>query len=173
MGKDSRARVLPDTEAKAIGKMLRTSPRKLNLVAQSIRGKSAEAALNELTFSPKRIAKAVKKVLQSAIANAENNHDLDVDDLVVKEASVGKNLVMKRFHARARGRGARVERPFSQVTIIVEEKRETAPVEKPAPKKAKAEKSEGKASGKKPAAKKPAAKKPAAKKPAKTAKETA
>jgi large subunit ribosomal protein L22 len=173
MGKDSRARVLADTEAKAIGKMLRTSPRKLNLVAQSIRGKSAEAALNELTFSPKRIAKAVKKVLQSAIANAENNHDLDVDDLVVKEASVGKNLVMKRFHARARGRGARVERPFSQVTIIVEEKREAAPAEKPAPKKAKAEKSEGKASAKKPAAKKPAAKKAAAKKPAKTAKETA
>ena len=173
MGKDSRARVLADTEAKAIGRMLRTSPRKLNLVAQSIRGKSAEAALNELTFSPKRIAKAVKKVLQSAIANAENNHDLDVDDLVVKEASVGKNLVMKRFHARARGRGARVERPFSQVTIIVEEKREAAPAEKPAPKKAKAEKSEGKASAKKPAAKKPAAKKPAAKKPAKTAKETA
>jgi large subunit ribosomal protein L22 len=174
MGKDSRARVLEDTKAKAIGKMLRTSPRKLNLVAQSIRGKSAEAALNELTFSPKRIAKAVKKVLQSAIANAENNHDLDVDDLVVKEASVGKNLVMKRFHARARGRGARVERPFSQVTIVVEEKREAKPVEKPAPKaKAKAEKSEGKASAKKPAAKKPAAKKPAAKKPAKTAKETA
>jgi large subunit ribosomal protein L22 len=169
MGKDARARVLADTQAKAIGRMLRTSPRKLNLVAQSIRGKSAEAALNELTFSPKRIAKAVKKVLQSAIANAENNHDLDVDDLFVKEASVGKNLVMKRFHARARGRGARVERPFAQVTIVVEEKREAKPVEKPAPK-AKAEKSEGKA--KKPAAKS-AAKKPAAKKPAKTAKETA
>jgi large subunit ribosomal protein L22 len=169
MGKDARARVLADTEAKAIGRMLRTSPRKLNLVAKSIRGKSAEAALNELTFSPKRIAKAVKKVLQSAIANAENNHDLDVDDLVVKEASVGKNLVMKRFHARARGRGARVERPFAQVTIVVEERREAKPVEKPAPK-AKAEKSEGKA--KKPAAKS-AAKKPAAKKPAKTAKETA
>jgi large subunit ribosomal protein L22 len=163
MGKDARARVLADTEAKAIGRMLRTSPRKLNLVAQSIRGKSAEAALNELTFSPKRIAKAVKKVLQSAIANAENNHDLDVDDLFVKEASVGKNLVMKRFHARARGRGARVERPFAQVTIVVEEKRETKPVEKPAPK---SEKSEGKASGKKPAAKKTAAKKPAGKKPA-------
>jgi large subunit ribosomal protein L22 len=178
MGKDSRARVLADTEAKAIGRMLRTSPRKLNLVAQSIRGKSAEAALNELTFSPKRVAKAVKKVLQSAIANAENNHDLDVDDLVVKEASVGKNLVMKRFHARARGRGARVERPFAQVTIVVEEKREAKPVEKPKPAEKKAEKSEGKASAKKPAAKKPAAKKPAGKKPAaktsaKKAKETA
>jgi len=176
MGKDARARVLADTEAKAVGRMLRTSPRKLNLVAQSIRGKSAEAALNELTFSPKRIAKAVKKVLQSAIANAENNHDLDVDDLVVKEASVGKNLVMKRFHARARGRGARVERPFAQVTIVVEEKREAKPVEKPAPKAEKA--AGGKASSKKPAAKKtapkkPAGKKPAAKKSAGKAKETA
>jgi large subunit ribosomal protein L22 len=172
MGKDSRARVLEDTKAKAIGKMLRTSPRKLNLVAQSIRGKTAEQALNVLSFSPKRIAKAVKKVLQSAIANAENNHDLDVDDLVVSEASVGKNLVMKRFHARARGRGARVERPFSQVTIIVEEKREAKPVEKPKPaEKTKAAK--GETASKKPAAKKPAAKKPAAKKPAKTAKETA
>ena len=176
MGKDARARILADTQAKAIGRMLRTSPRKLNLVAQSIRGKSAEAALNELTFSPKRIAKAVKKVLQSAIANAENNHDLDVDDLVVKEASVGKNLVMKRFHARARGRGARVERPFAQVTIIVEEKREAKPAEKPAPKSKAETKSEAKKpAAKKPAAKKPAAKKPAAKKPAakKPAKETA
>src|SRR5277367_4992063 len=124
MGKDARARVLQDTQAKAIGKMLRTSPRKLNLVAQSIRGKTAEAALNELSFSPKRIAKAVKKVLQSAIANAENNHDLDVDDLIVSEASVGKNLVMKRFHARARGRGAGIQKPFAQITIVVEEKRE-------------------------------------------------
>src|SRR5580698_7935869 len=124
MGKESRARVLKDHQATAIGRNIRVSPRKLNLVAQTIRGKRVDRALNELSFSPKRIAKAVKKVLQSAIANAENNHDLDVDDLVVSEASVGKNLVMKRFHARARGRGARVERPFSQVTIIVEEKRE-------------------------------------------------
>jgi large subunit ribosomal protein L22 len=138
MGKDALPRMLEDTQAKAIGRMLRTSPRKLNLVAQSIRGKSAEAALNELTFSPKRIAKAVKKVLQSAIANAENNHDLDVDDLVVTEASVGKNLVMKRFHARARGRGARVERPFSQVTIVVEERREEKTDEKPKAKKKRA-----------------------------------
>lgn len=121
MGKKSRARVLPDTKALAIGRTIRTSPRKLNLVAQSIRGKTAEQALNELTFSPKRVAKDVKKVLQSAIANAENNHDLDVDELFVSEASVGKNLVLKRFHARARGRGARVEKPFSQVTIIVEQ----------------------------------------------------
>ncbi len=154
MGKVALPRALADTQAKAIGRMLRTSPRKLNLVAQSIRGKSAEQALNELTFSPKRIAKAVKKVLQSAIANAENNHDLDVDDLVVAEASVGKNLVMKRFHARARGRGARVERPFSQVTIVVEERREEKAAEKP-----KAEKKR--------------ARKPTATKPSNTAKETA
>jgi large subunit ribosomal protein L22 len=128
MGKKARARVLPENKAKAIGRSLRTSPRKLNLVAQSIRGKKAEAALNDLTFSPKRIAKDVKKVLQSAIANAENNHDLDVDDLVVSEASVGKNLVLKRFHARGRGRGARVEKPFAQVTIVVEQvKREESP----------------------------------------------
>src|ERR1700760_706381 len=126
MGKPARERVLPDSQAKAVGTMIRTSPRKLNLVAQTIRGKKAGAALNELTFSPKRVAKVVKKVLQSAIANAENNHDLDVDDLVVREASVGKNLVMKRFHARARGRGARIEKPFAQITIVVEERREEA-----------------------------------------------
>ena len=131
MGKESRPRDLADNQAKAIGRNIRISPRKLNLVAQSIRGRSAEAALATLTFSPKRIAQDVKKVLQSAIANAENNHDLDVDDLVVSEASVGRQLVMKRFHARARGRGARIEKPFSQITIVVEEKREE---EKPAAK---------------------------------------
>ena len=158
MGKESRARVLEDHQAKAVGRMMRTSPRKLNLVAQSIRGKRAEQALNELTFSPKRIAKQVKKVLQSAVANAENNHDLDVDDLVVSEASVGKNLVMKRFHARARGRGAKVEKFFSQITIVVEERHEEEPAKKET--KAKTET-------------KPVAKKPVAKKPAKTAKETA
>ncbi|HXJ01610.1 MAG TPA: 50S ribosomal protein L22 [Micropepsaceae bacterium] len=134
MGKPSRKRVLSETQAKAVGCNIRTSPRKLNLVAQSIRGKKAEAALAALTFSPKRVARVVKKVLESAIANAENNHDLDVDDLVVTEASVGKNLIMKRFHARARGRGARIEKPFSQVTIVVEEKQEEAKAE--APKKA-------------------------------------
>ena len=101
-------------------------------MAQSIRGQRAETALATLTFSPKRIARTVKKVLESAIANAENNHDLDVDSLVVSKASVGKNLTMKRFHARARGRGARIEKPFSQVTIVVEE-REAA--EKTPPKK--------------------------------------
>ena len=124
MGKKARVRVLPANKAQAIGRSMRTSPRKLNLVAQSIRGKKAEQALNELTFSPKRVARDVKKVLQSAIANAENNHDLDVDDLIVSEASVGKNMVLKRFHARARGRGARVEKPFSQVTIVVAQVRE-------------------------------------------------
>ncbi len=159
----------------AIGRNIRTSPRKLNLVAQSIRGKPAESALNELTFSPKRVAKVVKKVLQSAIANAENNHDLDVDDLIVSEASVGKNLTMKRFHARARGRGASIEKPFSQITVIVQEKeKEKKPApKKPAPKKKAAPKSEAaaKPAAKKPAAKKPAAKKTAAKKSASKAKE--
>jgi large subunit ribosomal protein L22 len=131
MGKPARKRTLTDSQAKAIGRNIRTSPRKLNLVAQSIRGQSAEAALATLTFSPKRVARIVKKVLESAIANAENNHDLDVDDLIVTEASVGKNLIMKRFHARARGRGARIEKPFSQVTIVVEEKQEEAKAEPP------------------------------------------
>ena len=131
MGKPARKRTLTDTQARAVGRSIRTSPRKLNLVAQSIRGQSAETALATLTFSPKRVAREVKKVLQSAIANAEDNHDLDVDDVVVSEASLGRNLVMKRFHARARGRGARIEKPFAQVTIVVEEKREE---KKPEPK---------------------------------------
>ncbi len=165
MGKESRARVLGDHQAKAIGRLIRISPRKLNVVAQSIRGKKAEAALNELTFSPKRVAGAVKKVLQSAIANAENNHDLDVDNLVVKTASVGKNLIMKRFHARARGRGAGIEKPFSQITIVVEELKEEK-----AEKKAKGKK---KAAPKKGEAKKAEAKKPAAKKTKKADAETA
>ena len=160
MGKAARARVLADNQAKAVGYNLRTSPRKLNLVAQTIRGLRAERALNELTFSPKRIAHEVKKVLQSAIANAENNHDLDVDDLVVKEASVGKNMVLQRFHARARGRGAGIEKPFSQITIVVEELRAKKEVEAKAPAKGK-KKSKSKASAKKAAAKKPAARKTA------------
>ena len=170
MGKESRARVLADHQAKAIGRLIRVSPRKLNLVAQSIRGKTAEGALNELTFSPKRVAKTVKKVLQAAIANAENNHDLDVDDLVVSEASVGKNIVMKRFHARARGRGAAIEKPFSQITIIVEEKRKEAPA-KAEP--VKAEKAKTAAKSKKAPAKKPAAKKSAPKSAKKSASERA
>ena len=164
MGKESRARVLADHQAVAIGRNIRVSPRKLNLVAQQIRGKKVDRALNELTFSQKRIARDVKKVLQSAIANAENNHDLDVDDLVVREASVGKNLVMKRFHARARGNSGGIEKFFSQITIVVEEKREA---DKRAGKTEEAPeaKAEGKkSSGKKAPAKKAAAKKPAAKK---------
>lgn len=124
MGKPSRERVLADTEAKAELCNIRTSPRKLNLVAESIRGKKAETALAELTFSKRRVAQDVKKALQSAIANAENNHQLDVDKLVVKEAHVGKGMVMKRFHARGRGRGARVLKPFSHVTVIVAEREE-------------------------------------------------
>jgi len=148
MGKKSLARVLSDSQAKAIGRNIRTSPRKLNLVAQTIRGKRAEAALNELTFSPRRVAIEVKKVLESAIANAENNHDLDVDDLVVTEASVGKNMVLKRFHARARGRGAGIEKPFSQITIVVEEKpAEKEEAKKPAAKKKTTAKSSSAKSG--------------------------
>ena len=161
MGKEARARVLAAHQAKAIGRMFRVSPRKLNLVAQAIRGKSAEKALNELTFSPKRIAKSVKKVLQSAIANAENNHDLDVDELVVSEASVGKNLVMKRFHARARGRGAAIEKPFAQITIVVEEKKKAKPVK--AEPEAEAEETKTVTKAKKAPAKKPATKKAAPK----------
>ena len=157
MGKQSRARVLADHQAVAIARNIRVSPRKLNLVAQQIRGQKVERALNVLAFSQKRIASVVKKTLQSAIANAENNHDLDVDDLVVKEASVGKNLVMKRFHARARGNAGGIEKFFSQITIVVEEKREEAKEEAKAPAKGKAaaaKKSSGKAPAKKPAAKK-------------------
>ncbi|MFC6743001.1 MULTISPECIES: 50S ribosomal protein L22 [Methylobacterium] len=104
--------------------MLRVSPQKLNLVAQMIRGKKVDTALAELQFSRKRISTEVKKCLESAIANAENNHDLDVDDLVVSQAFVGKALVLKRFHARARGRGARILKPFSNLTIVVREVRQ-------------------------------------------------
>ena len=151
MGKESRARVLKDNQAMAVARNIRVSPRKLNLLAQQIRGKKVDRALNELTFSQKRIAGAVKKALQSAIANAENNHDLDVDDLIVKEASVGKNLVMKRFHPRARGNSGGIEKFFSQITIVVEERREEKTAEAAAPAKKKT-------SGKKRVAKKPAAK---------------
>lgn len=119
MGKPSTERALADNEAQAVVQRIRVSPQKLNLVAASIRGKKVERALADLTFSRKRIAKDVKKALESAIANAENNHDLDVDDLVVKEAHVGKALVMKRFKARARGRANRIIKPFSNLTIVV------------------------------------------------------
>ncbi|MGL4322608.1 MAG: 50S ribosomal protein L22 [Beijerinckiaceae bacterium] len=121
MSKTATPRALGDTEAKAVARNLRVSPQKLNLVAALIRGKKVNAALADLEFSRKRIARDVRKCLESAIANAENNHDLDVDDLVVAQAHVGKSLVMKRFHARARGRAGRVEKFFSNITIIVRE----------------------------------------------------
>ena len=121
MGKQKAPRTLPETEAKAVARMIRISPQKLNLVAQLIRGKKVDTALADLEFSRKRIAVEVKKALESAIANAENNHDLDVDDLIVAEAFVGKALVMKRFSPRARGRAGRIEKPFSNITIVVRE----------------------------------------------------
>jgi large subunit ribosomal protein L22 len=119
MGKPRRERDLPENEAKAVARMLRVSPRKLNLVAQLIRGKKVDIALADLQFSNKRIAKDVKKCLESAIANAENNHDLDVDDLIVAEAHVGKALVIKRFTPRGRGRMGRIMKPFANLTIVV------------------------------------------------------
>ena len=119
MGKRHRERDLAENEAKAVTKMLRISPQKLNLVAQLIRGKKVASALADLEFSRKRIAKDVRKCLESAIANAENNHDLDVDDLVVAEAHVGKALVIKRFTPRGRGRVGRILKPFSHLTIVV------------------------------------------------------
>jgi large subunit ribosomal protein L22 len=121
MGKRARERALSENEAKAVARVLRVSPQKLNLVAGLIRGKKVAAALADLEFSRKRIARDVRKCLESAIANAENNHDLDVDDLVVAEAYVGKALVMKRFHPRGRGRAAGVMKPFSNLTIVVRE----------------------------------------------------
>ena len=126
MSKQAKARRLTGVEAMAKVRTLRTSARKLNLVAASIRGLKVQRALNELEFSHKRIAKDVRKALQSAISNAENNHNLDIDSLVVAEAFVGKNLIMKRFHARARGRASRVEKPFSEITIVVREVGEAA-----------------------------------------------
>jgi len=121
MSKTKTPRALKDNEAKAVARMLRVSPQKLNLLAQLIRGKKVETALADLEFSRKRISVEVRKALQSAIANAENNHSLDVDDLVVAEAHVGKALVMKRFSPRARGRAGRIEKPFSNLTIVVRE----------------------------------------------------
>ncbi|MEW6453603.1 MAG: 50S ribosomal protein L22 [Pseudomonadota bacterium] len=119
MGKAKRERDLPENEAKAVARMLRVSPQKLNLVAQLIRGKKVAAALADLQFSQKRIARDVKKCLESAIANAENNHDLDVDELIVAQAHVGKALVIKRFHPRGRGRMGGILKPFSNLTIVV------------------------------------------------------
>ena len=124
MGKPSNAPREAENEARAFAKMIRSSARKLNLVAQLIRGKDANRAVAELTFENRRVAGEVKKVLQAAVANAENNKQLDVDRLFVAEATVGRQLVMKRFHARGRGRGARVEKPYSNLTIIVRERAE-------------------------------------------------
>tara|TARA_Y100000588_G_C13554440_1_gene627645 strand:- start:13 stop:396 length:384 start_codon:yes stop_codon:yes gene_type:complete len=124
MGKLARKRVLADNEARAFAKTMRVSPQKLNLVARNIRGLSVDRALAELTFSRKRIAASVKNVLQAAIANAENNHQLDVDRLVVVEATVGKAFVIKRFRARARGRAAKIHKPYSNLTVVVRETEE-------------------------------------------------
>jgi large subunit ribosomal protein L22 len=124
MSKKQQPRRLAETEAAAYAHALRTSARKLNLVAQAIRGKPASAALHELTFSPRRVAREVKKVLQAAIANAENNHQLDVDKLVVGEASVGRAFVLKRFHARGRGRSAGVQKYFANLRVVVRERAE-------------------------------------------------
>lgn len=123
MGKKARDRVLPETDAQAIARALRGSPYKLNLVAEMIRGKSAETALAELAFSKRRMAVDVRKVLQAAIANAENNHQLDVDRLYVKSATVGKTASMRRFHARGRGRMGGIEKPISNLTVIVSERK--------------------------------------------------
>jgi large subunit ribosomal protein L22 len=126
MGKAKRERTLKDNEAKAVARLVRVSPQKLNLLAQLIRGKKVDRALADLTFSRKRVAKDVKKTLQSAIANAENNHDLDVDSLVVAEAYVGKNLVLKRIRPRARGRSGRILKPFAQLTVVLRQVEEPA-----------------------------------------------
>ncbi len=134
MGKPKRGRDLGDTEAQAITRNIRVSPRKLNLVAALIRGRTAQDAVATLTFSKRRIAKTVKKTLESAIANAENNHRLDVDQLVVARAEVGRAIVMKRFHARGRGRSARIEKWFSHLKIVVaEQQQQAAAPEQPSP----------------------------------------
>ena len=190
MGKPKRERSLPENEAMAVARNLRVSPRKLNLVAGLIRGKKVDNALADLEFSRKRIAQDVRKCVMSAVANAENNHNLDVNDLVVSEAYVGKNLVMKRFAARGRGRASSILKPFSQITVIVRQTEEDdegrgrvkKAKAKPAAKdakdtKAKDTKAKG-AKGSKPAAKAPAkaakapskAEKPAAAKPKKSSK---
>jgi large subunit ribosomal protein L22 len=123
MGKPKRERTLADNEARAVVRNLRVSPQKLNLVAQLIRGKKVGVALADLEFSRKRIAQDVRKCVKAAVANAENNHSLDVDDLIVAHAYVGKNLVMRRFHARGRGKMSPIEKPFAQLTVVVREVR--------------------------------------------------
>lgn len=132
MGKAKRERVLGETEARAVVRNLRVSPQKLNLVAQLIRGKKVDVALADLEFSRKRIAQDVRKCVMSAVANAENNHSLDVNELVVTQAHVGKNLVMRRFHARGRGRMSPIEKPFAQLTVVVKEVAQEAKEEAPA-----------------------------------------
>ena len=155
MGKATNPRKVKDNEAIAIARSLRTSPRKLNLLAQLIRGKKASDALTILSFDKHRMAIDVKKTLQSAVANAENNHQLDVDRLVVVEASVGRAFVMRRYHTRGRGRGAPIEKPFSNLRIIVREQDEVKKEAKKGKKTAaKSAKPETKAEGAKPAAKK-------------------
>ena len=129
MSKEKNPRRVAENEAMAVSRMLRTSPQKLNLVAQMIRGKKVDTALAELEFSRKRIAQDVRKCVMSAVANAENNHGLDVNDLVVKEAYVGKNLVITRFHARGRGRMSPIEKPFAQLTVVVKAQEDEAPAE--------------------------------------------
>lgn len=126
MGKAKRERTLKDNEARAVARTIRVSPQKLNDVATQIRGKKVQKALADLTFSPRRIAGTVKKTLESAIANAENNHDLDVDNLIVAEAHVGKSIVMKRFRVRGRGKSTRILKPYSHLTIVVREVEEEA-----------------------------------------------
>jgi len=126
MGKPAAPRRLADNEARAFAKMIRTSPQKLNLVAGMIRGRDCARALNDLAFSRRRVSEDVKKVLESAIANAENNHQLDVDRLYVAEAFVGKSIVMKRFRPRARGRVGRIQKPWSNLTVVVREREEDA-----------------------------------------------
>ncbi len=169
MGQTANDRRVKDNEAMAMAKYLRTSPQKLNLVCQTIRGKDAGRALIDLEFSERRIAQDVRKVLQSAIANAENNHNLDVDRLFVSEAFIGKSITMKRFRPRARGRAAKIIKPFSRLTVVVREREDAAApkkaaspkkaaakkvdVTKPAPKKTEAKKTESKAPAKKTEAK--------------------
>ena len=169
MGKPKRERSLPENEAMAVARNLRVSPRKLNLVAGLIRGKKVDHALADLEFSRKRIAQDVRKCVMSAVANAENNHNLDVNDLIVSEAWVGKNLFMKRFQARGRGRASSIIKPFSQITIIVRQKEEEASGRK-RPEKTKDAKAGAKAGAKAEAKSGKPAKEAKAEKPAKPAK---
>jgi large subunit ribosomal protein L22 len=136
MGKQKAPRALPENAAQAIGRRLRVSPYKLNLVAEMIRGKKADRALAELAFSRKRIARDVRKILQSAIANAENNHGLDVDKLFVSQAFVGKSMVIKRFQPKSKGRAGRILKPFAHITVVVEAREPPAPAVKTEPGKA-------------------------------------